>query len=116
MTVKPKIQLKNVGTTDLPAIPVNNKVAVYVRDGNTLNPAQTRHGQLRSITLTQPEFARAKNRDAAFKKEVANTKDFAYVWKESVIFDPTQGKIGAFYTFDHATKSSVIFTFWKENK
>jgi hypothetical protein len=115
MIVK-KIQIKNIGTSEYPAITLSKKYAVMINEDGRLFPAPTRHESLRSQTAVNPEFSRNKTRQDRIKKEIATQKDSVQIWSESVIYDPSQGKIGAFYKFDHATKTQVIFTFWKENK
>jgi hypothetical protein len=111
-----KLQIKNIGTSDWPAVLINNKYAVMVKEDNHLYPAPTKHESLRSQIAMSPEFSRNIKRQEKIKKEISTQKDSAQVWQETVIFVPNQGKIGAFYKFDHATKNQVIFTFWKENK
>ena len=114
--IKQKFIVENIGDATLPQIVVGKKFAVYVMRGDELKSANTRHSTLQSITLTSPEFKDRTERHNKIKKEVATTKDTTFIWSESVIYDPFQGKLGVFYIFDHATPKSVVFKFWKENK
>ena len=117
MTKRMHIQMKNVGTADLPAIAVGNWFGIYEKDGNSYVPAMTRHGSLQRAMLGGPRTPSAyhTNGHKAFAKELASEKDYTYVHQNTLIFNPKEGVAGVFYKFEHATKSFCIFRFYKVN-